>query len=992
MKGNFILMVLILAFSRISAQITFPVNDIRDPQRQIILLKSGIIHPDPKTPAYSADILLVNGKILNIGNGFSIPKEAKIVDLKGQHIYPSFIDPLCDYGVPEIKKTVGPSSTNSMLSSKEGAYSWNEALKPEIKAAGLFSVKSDEAEKWREAGFGLVNTHQADGISRGSSCAVFLGDKNEHEMILKEEVSHVLSLQKGVSSQEYPGSLMGVIALLRQTYYDGIYYSTAIRNAELNISIQEWIRMQELNQIFIANDKLDILRIDKLAKEFGKNYIIKTSGNEYQRVQDIKNTNAKFIVPLKFPAAYDVEDPFNALQIDLADLKHWEMAPANAAILEKNNIPFTFTTSGLKEKKEFLTQLRKAIQYGLSQEKALYAISQGPAEWLGIGSEVGTLSPNKWANFIVVSGDLFDEKSVIVENWVKGIAYSYSKPSASAYSGNYKLQIQDKEYKLKISESGETKIYQSDTILVTSKINFNDQSISGKIQLNDKGTILFFTNKSGNDYIGNATLENGDWASVRISNLNEKTSNKTSQDSVKNSTSKDIGSVSYPFMAYGWKEKPKKETYIIKNVKVWTCESSGILENTDVAIKDGKIVNIGKNINIPVAIIIDGTGKHLTPGIIDEHSHIAISRGVNECTQSNTSEVRIGDVVNCDDVNIYRQLAGGVTTSHLLHGSCNPIGGQTALIKLRWGYSPDEMKFAPHDGFIKFALGENVKRSGGNQNARYPDSRMGVEQVYLDAFTRAKDYETKLKSEGNKVRKDLELDAMVEIMNKKRFITCHSYVQSEINMLMHVADKFNFKVNTFTHILEGFKVADKMKKHGAGASSFSDWWAYKFEVYDAIPYNGAILHEQGIVTAYNSDDAEMARRLNQEAAKAVKYGNVPEEEALKFVTLNPAKLLHIDDRVGSIKIGKDADLVLWNEHPLSVYASAEMTFVDGIKFFDKKEDLVLRDNIRAERNRLIQKLISLKKSGEKTQPYISTPKRFYHCDTVGEEGEEHHSH
>lgn len=992
MKGNFILVVLILLLGRISAQITFPVNDIRDPQRQIILLKSGIIHPDSKSQAFKGDILVVNGKILNIGIGFNVPKEAKIVDLKGLHIYPSFIDPLCEYGVAEVKKTVSQGSSNSMLSSKEGAYSWNEALKPEIKAAGLFTVKLDEAEKWREAGFGLVNTHQADGISRGSSCAVFLGDNNEHEMILKEEVSHVLSLQKGVSSQEYPGSLMGVIALLRQSYYDGIYYSTAIKNSELNISIQEWIRMQELNQIFIANDKLDILRIDKLAKEFGKNYIIKTSGNEYQRVQDIKNTNARFIVPLKFPAAYDVEDPFNALQIDLADLKHWEMAPANAAILEKNSIPFTFTSSGLKEKKEFLTQLRKAIQYGLSQEKALYAISQGPAEWLGIGNEVGTLSPNKWANFIVVSGDLFDEKSIIVENWVKGIAYSYSKPSATAYSGNYKLQIQDKEYKLQISESGEAKIYQTDSVLVTSKMNFTDQSISGKIQISDKGTILFFANKSAKDYIGNATLENGDWASVRISNLNESDSNKTSQDSSKMNVSKDIGSVTYPFMAYGWKEKPKKETYLIKNVKVWTCESNGILENTDVAIKDGKIINIGKNLNIPVAIIIDGTGKHLTPGIIDEHSHIAISRGVNECTQSNTSEVRIGDVVNCDDVNIYRQLAGGVTTSHLLHGSCNPIGGQTELIKLRWGYSPDEMKFAPHDGFIKFALGENVKRSGGNQNARYPDSRMGVEQVYLDAFTRAKDYELKTKSEGNKVRKDLELEAMVEIMNKKRFITCHSYVQSEINMLMHIAEKFNFKVNTFTHILEGFKVADKMKKHGAGASSFSDWWAYKFEVYDAIPYNGAILHEQGIVTAYNSDDAEMARRLNQEAAKAVKYGNVPEEEALKFVTLNPAKLLHIDDRVGSIKIGKDADLVLWNEHPLSVYASAEMTFVDGIKFFDKKEDLVLRDNIRAERNRLIQKLISLKKSGEKTQPYISTPKRFYHCDTVGEEGEEHHSH
>lgn len=411
-------------------------------------------------------------------------------------------------------------------------------------------------------------------------------------------------------------------------------------------------------------------------------------------------------------------------------------------------------------------------------------------------------------------------------------------------------------------------------------------------------------------------MENGSWKEIEFIRLSNDVLSKTKNDTIK--PKENVGSIVYPFGPYGWKTKPQVKTYLIKNATVWTNEQEGVLNNTDVLIRNGKIVNIGKNLTEKEAILIDATGKHLTAGIIDEHSHIAVNGGVNECTQSVTSEVRIGDVINSEDINIYRQLAGGVTTSHILHGSCNPVGGQTALIKLRWGYAPEQMKFENADGFIKFALGENVKRSGDNRAGRYPDTRMGVEQTYIDAFSRARDYDQLMKTKPNETRHDLELDALAEILNKKRFITCHSYVQSEINMLMKVAEQFNFRVNTFTHILEGYKVADKLKKHGAGAAGFSDWWAYKFEVYEAIPYNGAILHDQGVVTAFNSDDAEMARRLNQEAAKAVKYGNVPEEEALKFVTLNPAKLLHIDNRVGSIKKGKDADLVLWNDHPLSI--------------------------------------------------------------------------
>jgi imidazolonepropionase-like amidohydrolase len=283
--------------------------------------------------------------------------------------------------------------------------------------------------------------------------------------------------------------------------------------------------------------------------------------------------------------------------------------------------------------------------------------------------------------------------------------------------------------------------------------------------------------------------------------------------------------------------------------------------------------------------------------------------------------------------------------------------------------------------FIKFALGENVKQSNWESYSRFPQTRMGVEQLYMDYFTRAKAYAAIQKS-GKPFRRDVEMEVLVEILNKERFISCHSYIQSEINMLMKVAEKFDFKINTFTHILEGYKVADKMKAHGVGASTFSDWWAYKYEVNDAIPYNAAILNSMGVVTAINSDDAEMARRLNQEAAKAVKYGGTSEEDAWKMVTLNPAKLLHIDHRVGSIKVGKDADLVLWSHHPLSIYTKAEKTLIEGVTYFDIKRDAKLRTAIKDERNKLIDMMLKEKNKGMKTQPINKKDKRLLHCDSM----------
>jgi imidazolonepropionase-like amidohydrolase len=282
--------------------------------------------------------------------------------------------------------------------------------------------------------------------------------------------------------------------------------------------------------------------------------------------------------------------------------------------------------------------------------------------------------------------------------------------------------------------------------------------------------------------------------------------------------------------------------------------------------------------------------------------------------------------------------------------------------------------------FIKFALGENVKQSRYQNGIRFPQTRMGVEQVFEDYFTRGQEYD---KSRGTKdFRYDEEMEVISEILKGERYVSCHSYVQSEINMMMEVAERYGFVLNTFTHILEGYKVADKMAEHGAGGSTFSDWWAYKYEVLDAIPYNGAIMHSQGVVTAFNSDDAEMSRRLNQEAAKAVKYGNMSEEEAWKFVTLNPAKLLHIDDRVGSIKEGKDADLVLWNTNPLDITAKPQITMIDGAVFFDIEKDARMRVEVKKERQQLSNEMIMAKNKGLKTQTPKQSTKTLYDCDTI----------
>jgi len=1018
MKNLFLHVLLFLLFvSAITAQSTFPSNGAPYNPHTLYAFVNANIYTDYETLVKNGVLLIQDGKVVNAGEKIEVPKNATVFDLKGKYIYPSFIDLYSDYGLPPNhfpKKNPGPQ----MESNYKGAFGWNQAVRSNMESYKVFIHAADKAEELKKLGFGSVLSCAKDGIVRGSGVLVNLNTGRENESIVIDKAAGFYSFSKGSSPQDYPSSLTGGIALLRQTYLDGSWYAQNKTKTEYNITLDEFNKLQSLPSIFEANDKYNDQRAAKVGKEFNVKYIIKGGGNEYQRISDIQATGLKFIIPVNFPDAYDVEDPYDADAISLAELKHWELAPTNPSALEKSNVQFCFTASDLKDKNLFLKNIRKAIHHGLSEKTALKALTANPALFINASEKLGALKKGFYANFIITNKPLFEEESAIMQHWVSGEPTSYVDLNAADIRGNYTLSIAEKTYSLKFT--GDQSKPKGTLSIDTNKKNLNYTFANNFLTFSfliDTTNVVRGTgnyDKVAKSFDGKGQWSNGNWFTFKVNYVSADTSKKITPAIVQPTLN--LGKVIYPFSAYGealpeengvfkesWnKFKNRYSALLIKDATVWTNNGDSVLNEYDVYIVDSKIVRIAPNIDAPklaYAKIIDGKGKHLTPGIIDEHSHIALTSGVNEGTQASSAEVRMGDVINPEDINIYRQLSGGVTTSQLLHGSANPIGGQSVLIKLRWGHGAEELKYEKADSFIKFALGENVKQSnwGDLQRVRFPQSRMGVEQVYIDFFTRAKEYDKQMQllSKGTNTasfRRDLELEALAEILNKKRFITCHSYVQSEINMLIHVADSFGFKVNTFTHILEGYKVADKMKAHGANASTFSDWWAYKNEVMEAIPHNAALMTRVGVNCAINSDDAEMARRLNQEAGKCMKYGGLTETEALKLVTLNPAKMLHIDDKVGSIKVGKVADLVLWTDNPLSVYAKVDKTIIDGQIYFDREEDAKLREAMKGEKARLVAKLLSEKHKGVKVVKPQPKQQRLYHCNTIEGVSEEETGH
>ena len=976
----------LLVFGLVSCSFTmygqdyFPANaGVKSKNQNYTVFTNAIIHTTPTETIKNGTLVVQDGKVVSVGKSSSYAQNAIVVDLDGKHVYPSFVDIYTDFGIGKPKRAGGSGRASQYDNSREGGY-WNDHIMSEQDGYQDFTYDAKKATEYLEAGFGVVATHQHDGIARGTGALIALSnDGNTANRVIDDRLAQYFSFDKSVTSrQSYPSSKMGATALLRQTQHDLDWYEKG-NIATKDLSLEALSRNKGLPQFFEGDGLYDDLRIDKLGDQFGIDYVIVAGGDEYKRIGEVKAMNRKMILPLKFPDAYDMENPYAAEYVALSDMKHWNQAPTNPKALQDAGVIFALTTFKHKSPKDFKDHLMKAIKYGLSKQKALEALTTIPATMIGKSGQLGVLKSGAWANFMITSGEVFEKDTELYEHWIQGNKTVIKDMNTVNIDGVYTMNIDGAVYELEIKNSTEKAkaSLKKGTEDVKSEFSYSDDWATVTFAQADGKFVRLVARASKDALNGKAILADG---SEKNFTSTKKALAKSDDKEDKNDEDKPlmVMPLTFPNMAFGFGTRPTQQDILITNATVWTNEAEGILENTDVLIKDGKISAVGKNLSARGAMKVDGTGKHVTSGIIDEHSHIA-AFAINESGHNSTAEVRMSDVVNPDDSDIYRNLAGGVTAIQLLHGSANPIGGQSAVMKLKWGSPIDEMVIADKK-FIKFALGENVKQANWNSFSRFPQTRMGVEQVFVDYFTRGKEYEAKKKS-GQPYRMDEEMETIVDILNMDRLISCHSYVQSEINMTMKVAEQFGFHINTFTHILEGYKVADKMAAHGVGGSTFSDWWAYKYEVNDAIPYNAAIMHRAGVTVAINSDDGEMSRRLNQEAAKIHKYGGISEEDAWKMVTLNPAKLLHMDDRAGSLKPGKDGDVVIWTAHPLSIKARAEKTIIEGKVFFDMKKDEELRNTVQREKAQLTAMMLAEKNKGLQTQPAKKKEKQRMHCDT-----------
>ena len=1001
-----VLMVLLLATSWTLAQIA-PTTGLRENTPTIHAFTNARIVVAPGKVIAQGTVVIRNGVIEAVGEKLTVPADARVWDMKGLTLYPGLIEISSDIGMPKPQQAAAgnpfdfSAAPQQQAEKPKGAAHWNAKMHADFDAEQEFVPDAKAAEKLRSQGFTLAVATPQRGIFRGTSALVSLGDAAAVDLILKHPVAqHVSFEQSGGFSGGYPNSLMGIIAFIRQSYYDADWYHRAQeayakspagqKRPETNTAL---IALADALQrkapfIFDVSNDLNFFRVAKIAKEFSLNTWILGSGYEYRRLDAIKATKIPIIVPLNFPEVPTVDTPEEAMNLTLEELRHYDAAPENAGRLQNAGIPIALTSVQLKDPGTFLVQARKAVERGLNADAALASLTTTPAKWIGIDKVAGTLEPGKLANILVTDGDLFAEKTKVQEVWIDGKRYEVKIPVPADVRGVWDLRVD--------SDSGRLTL-RGDVEKPTGTINFRGRDLrvssvtfnAGRVavtfpgdSVKAPGTVRLSATANDKEMYGILEVPDGsllNWKATR------KEPAKDEPDTTKPKKSEMTTSpVTFPPTEFGRTKLPDQlENILVKNATIWTQGPQGKLQNADMLVTKGKIVRVGQNLTAPKdAVVIDGTDKHVSPGIIDSHSHTAIAGGVNESGQAITCETRIEDVLDSDDIWIYRQLAGGTTAANVLHGSANPIGGQNAIVKWRWGVQLEDLLLAGAKPGVKFALGENVKQSNfataRGASVRYPQTRMGVEQLIRDRFNAALDYERSWKEwEQNKLRipppRDLELDALLEIVKGKRDIHAHGYRQDELLMLMRVAEDFGFRVASFEHVLEGYKIADIMAKHGVAGSAFSDWWAYKIEAWDAIPGNGPLMHQQGVVVSYNSDNDQLASRLNWEAAKAVKYG-IPEEEAFNFVTLNPAKHLKIDKWVGSLEPGKDADFVIWNGNPLSTYSRCEQTWVDGKKYFDIQEDKLMQEQITKERAILVQKILATKKPA--ATPTGGPPMRF----------------
>ena len=989
---------------------TAPIAGLRQNTPAVHALINARIVPEPGKLIERGTVVLRDGVIEAVGADVKPPPDARTWDLSGKTVYAGLIDA---YGEMPVTADLR----------KEGAAHWNQQVTPQLNIARYYTPDNALNSKLRGQGITVRLLSPSGRIINGQSILVSTGSSDKSRAILRENVAQHLRLTVpfGTSRENYPNSPMGAVALARQTMLDGDWYARTWTAWERNSQLQRPERNEALAALkdCLSGDQPAIidtaseqafLRADRFAREFGLSAIMKGSGREYRQLNEVRESGRAVIVPLNFPQPPNVGTLEESAEVTLQQLMHWDHAPENPSRLDQAGVAIAFTSHGLKDQSTFLVAVRRAVERGLKPESALKALTTGPADMFKVSDRLGTIAPGKFANLIVTDGDLFAKKTKIIETWIDGQQFEIVKSPVIDSRGTWRIELtnaSDRVLRLNLKIAGTPtqltgtlqKVTEADkpadeiklaqVAAAESQLTFRFDGKALGVAGSARATATMIAEGENLTLVG--TLVWSDGSADKIAGTRQTAPPDTAKD-IDEGKDEDDGEdkdaevaeastkkpepkkpekpalfpVNYPLGDYGRAAPPEQPKIIaFKNATLWTCGEAGLVEGATLVVAEGKILAAGKDVEIPEgATIVDAAGRHISPGIIDCHSHMATDGGVNESSQAISAEVRIGDFIDPADITIYRQLAGGVTSSNILHGSANPIGGQNQVIKLRWGSTGEQMKFEDAPGGIKFALGENVKQAnwGDRFNTRYPQTRMGVEQIIRDALAAATDYQKSWdrwnkNRQGLPPRRDLELEAISEILQKKRWIHCHSYRQDEILGLIRICDEHKITIGSLQHILEGYKVADAMAKHGATGSSFSDWWAYKFEVVDAIPFNGAIMHRAGIVVSFNSDDAELGRHLNHEAAKAVKYGGVEPAEALKFVTLNPAKQLRIDSRVGSLEKGKDADFVLWSGSPLSTMTRCEQTWVDGRKYFDRLEDRALREEQGKMRAALIRKVL-----------------------------------
>jgi len=959
-----LLLIPAMALSQIS-----PVDGIKDNTPAVHALTNAMVVVSPGNVLQNATLVIRDGIIVSVDENITPPADARVWDMTGKTIYPGFIDSHSDVGHDEPRVDI-----------ETGSQSWNPNLRAHLSAVNEYKIENDGSDELRSQGFTTALSVPPLGIFRGSTSVVSLSEGPGARRIAKRDVKQAVNIDRSRDfGFTYPTSSLGVIALIRQTFYDADWHARAhktyrsnpvgLERPEMNQVLEALKSVVKGNQpaIFETDSDEEILRALRLRDEFDIPIWIRGNGHEYKLLDVLSDENVPYILPITYPDKPDVDSPEEALDEDFAELRHYYLAPENPSRLSAAGISYSITADGLDSKKDFLKHLRLAVDAGLSAVDALSALTVNPAELLGIETTHGTLETGKVANMIVTDGDLFTENAHILDVWVDGNRFEITNEEMVNPRGEWKVTSLNNDINgtLLIEENRPGR-FDGTYSAGGNEVELKTVSVDGtgsRIRVDIDGDSLnvdalirltaSITN-NGQALVGWADIPGADavqWKGTRLSTIEK--DNDITRDPADRSV--ELANIR-PAMEFGRVAPPEQpRAVLVRNATIWAMDDNGILKNADLFIRDGKIEEIGEDLSAPRnSITIDASGKHVTPGLIDAHIHSGVD-GVNEIGNAVTAEVRLGDVLNINNIWMYRQLAGGLTSAHVMHGSANPIGGQNEHIKMRWGALSEDLKIEGAPKTVKFALGENPKRVGSD---RYPETRMGTEQIIEDRFRMARDYDAEWKrwektGEGIPPRKDLRLDALLGIINGDIIIQSHSYRQDEILTLMRLAERFDFKIGAFHHGVEAYKVAPELAEHGAGAVVWSDWSSFKIEAYDGTLYNAKLLTEAGVLTSLHSDNSQISSRMNWEAAKMLRAG-MPPEDALALVTINTAKVLGIDDKVGSLEPGKDADFVIWNGDPLSTFTKAEQTWIDGRKYFDIEEDAGMREKLKAERTALIE--------------------------------------